>query len=160
MASNVEMMNAIIKHQIAIIGTSVAVRQARKVQGIAVGENGLVTAGASREKLGQLVDAYRGLAGPVAVRFAKNAISTILTGQEDLPDNLKWFEISDGRKFACCHTTTIRDFSLLFCRIRKFFVRADHFSYRKLTIFTRASFPCSHETCSCNQMRPFRLRQQ
>lgn len=89
MADYAELMSAIIKKQMSIIGAKLALQQARKVPGIKVDDNGNVTAGESKAKLQALVDAYREIAGAVAVMFAKKAIKPLLSGKEDLPDELK-----------------------------------------------------------------------
>ena len=89
MTNYAELMTAIIKKQIDIIGAKVALKQARTVSGVEVDDEGNVKKGASKEKLAKLIGAYKQIAGAVAVMFAKNAIQPLLKGDEDLPDELK-----------------------------------------------------------------------
>lgn len=89
MATYAELMTAIIKKQISIIGEKIALQLARKVFGLKVSDDGTVTAGASKEALADLLEQYKAIAGGVAVMFAKRAIEPILSGKEDLPEELK-----------------------------------------------------------------------
>jgi len=88
MASYDEMMTEIVKKQISIIGEEIALKQARTVPGIKVDDKGNVSGG-SKAKMKSLVDVYKEIAGGVAVIFAKKAIKPLLTGKEDLPEELK-----------------------------------------------------------------------
>ena len=88
MANYAELMSAIIKKQISIIGEKVALDKARSVSGIKVDDSGNVTEGASKAKLQALLDAYKAVAGGVSIMFAKKAIKPLLTGKEDLPAEL------------------------------------------------------------------------
>jgi len=88
MAGYGELMTAIIKKQMAVMGDKVALQKARDVSGIKVDDSGNITAGASKEKLSALVDSYKSVAGGVAVMFAKKAIAGKTAGV-NLPDELK-----------------------------------------------------------------------
>lgn len=82
-------MTAIVKKQISIIGVKLAIHLARKVPNIKVSDDGTVTAGANKEVMKMLVDQYKTIAGGISVMFAKKAIQPLLTGNEDLPDELR-----------------------------------------------------------------------
>jgi hypothetical protein len=88
MATYDELMTAIVKKQISIIGEKVALKMAIEVPGLKVDSSGNV-AGGNKSKLEALVDKYKEIAGGVAVLFAKKAIKPLLSGKEDLPDDLK-----------------------------------------------------------------------
>ena len=88
MATYDELMTAIIKKEISIVGREVALRIARSVPGIKVDDDGNVTDG-TKAKLRSLANAYKELSGGIAFVFAKKAIAPILTGKEDLPEELK-----------------------------------------------------------------------
>jgi hypothetical protein len=88
MATYDELMTAIIKKQISIIGEKVALKMATEVIGIKVDNSGNVTGG-NKAKLESLVDKYKEIAGGVAVLFAKKAIKPLLSGKEDLPNDLR-----------------------------------------------------------------------
>ena len=88
MASYDELMTAVVKKQITIIGEKIALKQAQKVSGIKVDASGNVSGG-NKAKLEALVDKYKEIAGGVAIIFAKKAIKPLLSGKEDLPSELK-----------------------------------------------------------------------
>jgi len=88
MTDYADLMSAIIKKHIFAIGATIALQQARNVPKIKVSDNGIVTAGASKENLKALIEEYKKIAGSVAIIFAKNAIGPLLTGKEDLPKEL------------------------------------------------------------------------
>ena len=88
MASYDELMTAIVKKEISIMGKEVALRESRSVPGIQVDDNGNVSGG-SKAKLRALIDVYKQLSGGMAIVFAKRAIAPFLTGKEDLPEELK-----------------------------------------------------------------------
>ena len=88
MASYDELMTAVVKRQVAIIGQKIAINKAKEVKGITVDDSGNVSGG-NKAKLESLVEKYKGIAGGVAVLFAKKAIKPLLSGKEDLPDTLK-----------------------------------------------------------------------
>ena len=45
--------------------------------------------GGSKAKMRSLVDAYKELSGEIVIIFAKKAIEPLLTGKEDIPEELK-----------------------------------------------------------------------
>ena len=73
MTDYADLMTAIIKKQITIIGAELALKLARSVNGIEVSDAGVVTTGASKDKLRALLEAYKQVAGEVSVMFAKKA---------------------------------------------------------------------------------------
>jgi len=88
MASYDEIMTAIVKKQILIIGQKVAINQAKKVPGLIVDDSGNVSNG-DKVKLETLIEKYKEIAGSVFLIFAKKAIQPLLSGEEDLPAEIK-----------------------------------------------------------------------
>ena len=88
MATYDELMTAIVKKQMSVRGKESALHEARSVPGIQVDDNGNVSGG-SKAKLKSLVNVYKDITGTIAVTFAKRAKAPLLTGKEDLPEELK-----------------------------------------------------------------------
>ena len=59
MADYADLMSAIIKKHIFTIGATIALQQARNVPKIKVNNDGVVTAGASKENLTALIEEYK-----------------------------------------------------------------------------------------------------
>jgi len=87
MVSYDQLMTVIILKEISIMGKEVALKESRIVPGIKVDDQGNVTGG-SKAKLKSLIDVFKELSGGMAIVFAKKAIEPILTGDEDLPEEL------------------------------------------------------------------------
>ena len=69
------MLGEIIKKQIIILGPQIAVLKARKVPGLSVGDDGVVTnvSGPEQVVLQKLIDEYVALSGEIV----KNAVNSI-----------------------------------------------------------------------------------
>ncbi|MFH1786487.1 MAG: hypothetical protein ABH829_02485 [archaeon] len=89
MATYAELMTAVIQKHIQIMGAKPAVAIARRVQEIRVSDDGKVTRGASKDTFELLLNAYKDISGPISLFFAKQAVTPILDGDEDLPQELK-----------------------------------------------------------------------
>ncbi len=85
--SYAQLISAVVAKQGEIMGLEMALKAARK-NGLQVEDDGSVANG-SRQKLELLVGAYKELQGGMAVLFAKKAIKPLLTGKEDLPQELR-----------------------------------------------------------------------
>jgi len=71
-----EIIETTIRKQIETIGKPVALRQARKVEGLEIADDGTVTCveGDGKELLEQVVDNFRSMLGPVATATTVRAI--------------------------------------------------------------------------------------
>lgn len=84
-----DLMTAIVKKQISIIGSERAVYFARKVPRIAVDDDGNVTGG-GKDSLSTLCQQYMSVASGVAKMLMKSAIAPLIAGSSlDLPDELR-----------------------------------------------------------------------
>lgn len=70
-----QMLTEIIKKQIVILGPEIAVLKARKIEGLKVGDDGIVTEinGPEQVVLQRLIDEYVALSGEIV----KNAVNSI-----------------------------------------------------------------------------------
>ncbi len=85
-----DLMTAIIKKQITIIGSEKAVRYARRVPGVVVKDDGTVAPGASKAHLASLIQEYKKVAGEVAMFLIRQSVAPLLSqSQLDLPAELK-----------------------------------------------------------------------
>ena len=89
MTEYARLMTAIIKKEIPIIGMELALKIARSVPGLQVDNSGNVISVATKIQLQILVDLYKQVSGDISILFAKKAIKQLLTGKEDLPNELK-----------------------------------------------------------------------
>jgi hypothetical protein len=85
-----DLMTAIVKKQISVIGSERAILFARKVPRIAVSDDGTVTTGGSKDALSVLCHQYMSVASGVARMLMKAAIAPLIAGSNlDLPDELR-----------------------------------------------------------------------
>ena len=85
-----DLMTAIVKKQISVLGTDRAILFARKVPRIAVNDDGTITRGASKDALSALCQQYMSVASGVARMLMKSAIAPLISGSAlDLPDELR-----------------------------------------------------------------------
>ena len=86
-----DLMTAIIRKQITIMGAEKALKYARQVPGIVVADDGRVTSEADQTALAGLVQEYKKVAGTVAILLMKTAIAPLLKGADlTLPQELRW----------------------------------------------------------------------
>jgi hypothetical protein len=85
-----DLMTAIVKKQISVIGSERAILFARKVPRIAVNDDGTVTSGGTKDSLSVLCQQYMSVASGVARMLMKSAIAPLISGSPlDLPDELR-----------------------------------------------------------------------
>jgi hypothetical protein len=85
-----DLMTAIVKKQISIIGSERAILFARKVPRVSVSDDGTVTGGGSKDGLSILCQQYMSVASGVAKMLMKSAIAPLMAGCKlDLPDELR-----------------------------------------------------------------------
>jgi hypothetical protein len=85
-----DLMTAIVKKQISVIGSERAILFARKVPQIAVDDDGTVTNGGSKAALSVLCQQYMSVASGVARMLMKSAVAPLLSGSTlDLPEELR-----------------------------------------------------------------------
>jgi hypothetical protein len=85
-----DLMTAIVKKQISVIGSERAVFFARKVPQIVVTDDGTVTNGGTKTALALLCQQYMSVAKGVARMLMKSAVAPLLPGSAlDLPDELR-----------------------------------------------------------------------
>lgn len=85
-----DLMTAIVKKQISVIGSERAILFARKVPRIAVNDDGTVTSGGSKDTLSILCQQYMSVASGVAKMLMKSAVAPLIAGSTlDLPDELR-----------------------------------------------------------------------
>lgn len=85
-----DLMTAIIKKQISVIGSDRALLFARKVPRIDVNDDGTVTSAGSKDALSALCRQYMSVASGVAKMLMKSAVAPLLSGSTlDLPDELR-----------------------------------------------------------------------
>jgi len=85
-----DLMTAIVKKQISLIGSDRALLFARKVPRVDVNDDGTVTSGGSKDALSALCQQYMTVASGVAKMLMKSAIAPLLPGSTlDLPDELR-----------------------------------------------------------------------
>jgi len=83
------LMSAVIKKEMSIIGKELVLRIARKTTDLEIDNLGNIKSGGTKMKLRLLVEEYKRVSGPLAVVFAKRAMKPLLTGNEDIPLELK-----------------------------------------------------------------------
>lgn len=84
-----DLMTAIVKKQISVIGSDRAIQFARKVPHIGVSDDGTVTGG-NKAALAVLCQQYMSVASGVARMIMKAAVAPLLNGSAlDLPDELR-----------------------------------------------------------------------
>lgn len=84
-----DLMTAIVKKQISVIGSERAILFARKVPQIAVSDDGTVIGG-NKAALSALCQQYMSVASGVAKMLMKSAVAPLLSGSSvDLPDELR-----------------------------------------------------------------------
>lgn len=84
-----DLMTAIVKKQISVIGSERAILFARKVPQIAVRDDGTVVGG-NKAALAALCQQYMSVASGVAKMLMKSAVAPLLSGSPlDLPDELR-----------------------------------------------------------------------
>ncbi|HWG39576.1 MAG TPA: hypothetical protein VN658_03430 [Candidatus Acidoferrales bacterium] len=84
-----DLMTAIVKKQISVIGSERAVLFARKVPQITVSNDGTVVGG-NKAALSALCQQYMSVASGVAKMLMKSAVAPLLNGSPlDLPDELR-----------------------------------------------------------------------
>lgn len=91
MVTAIELVKRIIKEQELVIGP-LALREAKKVRGLAVSEAGDISIQADGKKvLGDLVEQYEGLFGPASREVCREAVRSMLPQavQKDIPDVLR-----------------------------------------------------------------------
>ena len=89
MTDYTRLMSAIIKKEMSIMGKDFALKVARNVPGLVIDDAGNVKSVGTKAQLRLLVAQYKSVSGGLAVMFAKKAIEPLLSGDEDLPDELK-----------------------------------------------------------------------
>ena len=75
-----QMVQAIIRKQISVLGAQIAIDRARKVSGLDVDESGAVKSlsGNGVEVLEKLVTVYQDLLGPAGLSFCRDAAGPII----------------------------------------------------------------------------------
>ena len=85
-----DLMTAIVKKQISVIGSERAILFARKVPSIGVSDDGTVTSGGTKDALSLLCRQYMAVASGVAKMLMKSAVAPLVTGSTlDLPEELR-----------------------------------------------------------------------
>ncbi len=85
-----DLMTAIVKKQISVIGSERAIFFARKVPQIDVSDDGTVRNGGSKAALSVVCQQYMSVASGVARMLMKSAVAPLLAGAAlDLPDELR-----------------------------------------------------------------------
>lgn len=85
-----DLMTAIVKKQISVIGSDRALLFARKVPRIDISDDGTVNNVGSKEALSALCQQYMSVASGVAKMLMKSAVAPLLPGSKlDLPDELR-----------------------------------------------------------------------
>ncbi len=85
-----ELMSAIIKKMVSLLGTDRALTPVRSIAGISVSADGTVTSGGSKESLDSVCQAYVKIASGVARILMKSAIAPLIQGSDiDLPTVLR-----------------------------------------------------------------------
>lgn len=82
-----ELIEAIIQKQATVLGSAVAVRRARNVEGLEVSDDGKVItmAGSGPKVLELLVEQYRALSGSIGVNFCRQAVASWRSAHPDVP---------------------------------------------------------------------------
>jgi hypothetical protein len=85
-----ELMSAIIRRFIVIVGSRTALQVASKVPGILVTPSGTVTSAADYAALATLVAEYKKIGGTLSVHFMRREIAPIIEGASILlPEDLR-----------------------------------------------------------------------
>jgi hypothetical protein len=85
-----DLMTAIVKKQISVLGMDRAILFARKVPRIVVNDDGTITSGGSKDALSALCRQYMSVASGVARMLMKSAIAPLISESAlDLPDELR-----------------------------------------------------------------------
>lgn len=81
-----EIAEAIIKKLGLVLGESITIERARRVEGLSIGDDGNVkeVTGNVADVLEKLIDQYRELLGPAAIYFAKDAARSTIAQNQDL----------------------------------------------------------------------------
>lgn len=79
---------AVVRAQMRVLGPDLALKEARRVSRLAVGNDGQVS-GSSKESLAELVKAFERVEGGFAVINAKKAIAPMVKDGDELPDSLR-----------------------------------------------------------------------
>jgi hypothetical protein len=85
-----ELMSAIIRRFIVIVGSRTALQVAAKVPGLIVTESGTVTSNADLAALATLVTEYKKIGGTLSVHFMRREIAPLIEGSNiPLPEELR-----------------------------------------------------------------------
>jgi hypothetical protein len=85
-----ELMSAIIRRFIVIVGSRTALQVASKVPGTIVTESGTVTSAADYSALATLVAEYKKIGGTLSVHFMRREIAPLVEGSKlPLPEELR-----------------------------------------------------------------------
>lgn len=82
-----EVIGAAIQKEMKVLGETIALRTARKVDGLDVGDDGTVTSRGrdGKQCLQDLVEAYQEIGGAVSATLIARSIADIGGGELDLP---------------------------------------------------------------------------